>query len=262
MERERYQPATLMMAFAALFSAGIPAHLLGADLEFDAATLKVVPKRPVVVSPGRPFATPFQGWTYTPGRVTCVLSLRDLIREAFEVRSWQISGPDTLDGDYYALEAVMPAATTRSEAHLMLRSLLQARFQLRFHMEQKVLQAYALTVDKGGLKVKLLEGEPQRTQFGNEHGRFFGRSVSASDVAAILTGRSDRPVLDETGIQGRFDFDCTWTPDPDVHAGGARMLDPGLVAALRTQVGLRLEPKRLPQDIIIVDHVEKTPTAN
>ncbi|HXA50447.1 MAG TPA: TIGR03435 family protein, partial [Candidatus Acidoferrum sp.] len=225
-------------------------------------TLKVVPKRPVVVSPGRPFATPFQGWTYTPGRVTCVLSLRDLIREAFDVKSWQVTGPDTLDGDYYALEAVMPAATTRSEAHQMLRSLLQARFQLRFHTEPKVLQAYSLIVDKGGLKVKLLEGEPQPVQFGNESGRFYGRSVSAPDLAGTLTNRSDRPVLDETGIKGRFDFDCTWTPDPDAHAGGAKMLDPDLIAALRTQVGLRLEPKRLPQDIIVVDHVEKTPTAN
>jgi uncharacterized protein (TIGR03435 family) len=195
-----------------------------------------------------------------PRGVTCILSLRDLIREAFEIKTWQISGPDTLDGDYYALEAVMPATTTRSEAHLMLRSLLKARFQLRFHMEQKVLQAYSLTVDKSGLKVKLLEGEPKPVQFGNENGRFYGRSVSASGLAAALTSRSDRPVLDDTGLEGRFDFDCTWTPDPDVHAGGAKMLDPGLIAALRTQAGLRLEPKRLPREIIVVDHVEKTPT--
>jgi uncharacterized protein (TIGR03435 family) len=67
--------------------------------------------------------------------------------------------------------------------------------------------------------------------------------------------------LDETGLQGRFDFDCTWTPDPDLHTG-TKVLDPGLIAALRTQAGLRLDPKRLPQDIIVVDHVEKTPTAN
>ena len=250
----------MLTALVALFFVGVP--LLAADLEFDAATLKVIPKRPIVVSPGRPFATPFHGWTYTPGRVTCVLSLRDLIVEAFDVKSWQVTGPDTLDGDYYALEAVMPARTTRNEARMMLRSLLHARFQLRFHTEPKVLQAYALTADKGGLKVKLLEGEPQRSQFGNESGRFYGRSVSASGLAAVLTGRSDRPVLDETGIEGRFDFDCTWTSDPDLHAGGAKVLEPGLIAALRTQVGLRLEPKRLPQDIIVVDHVEKTPTAN
>lgn len=205
---------------------------------------------------------PFQGFTYAPGRVTCVLSLRDLIREAFDIRGGQISGPEFLDGDYQSLEAVMPAKTTHSEARLMLRSLLKARYQFRFHTEQKVLQAYALTIDKGGLKIKPLAGEPRRASFGNGRGRFSGNAVTLSGLATVLTGHSDRPVVDETGTPGTFDFACEWTPDAEESPGSAKVLDPGLIAALRTQVGLRLEPRRLSQDIVVIDHIEPTPSAN
>jgi len=228
------------------------------DLWFDAATLKIVPNAPI--APGT--VAPFRSWNYTPGRVTCVLPLRSLFKEAFKLKDWQISGPSFLEGDYYALEATMPEGTKRDDARLMLRALLKARLKLQFHTEQKVVPVYALIVDKDGFKLKALPGGPRPFTYGGNDGRFSGSAVPFYVVADALNSRADRPVIDETGIKGQYDFDLSWTPDPDRPPGSAKTLDPGLVRALREQAGLRLEPRKVPQEFMVIDHLEKTPTEN
>src|ERR1035438_2419597 len=85
----------------------------------------------------------FGGFRYSPGRLTCNLALRSLIREAFSIRSWEVSGPSWRDVDKYDLIATMPADTTKATARLMLRSMLAERFGLKFHLEQKEFPVYA-----------------------------------------------------------------------------------------------------------------------
>ena len=97
-----------------------------------------------------------------------------------------------------------------------------------------------------------------------------GRSASMAELANLLESlipitdpeRDDRPVLDQTGLVGRFDFELTWAPDSTRSGGqggptGGSANAPDLFTAVQEQLGLKLEPARAPVDILVIDHVER-----
>jgi uncharacterized protein (TIGR03435 family) len=203
------------------------------------------------------------------------VSLKQCIEVAFDVKDYSLSGPSWLDNVRFDLLAKPPSGSPpgRSPGFLppdfqaMLQTPLADRFKLAVHRETKVLSAYALLVDKRGPKIQPVEAGPSGTSSGR--GLLTGKSVSMARFADILSANLDRPVKDMTDLQGVFNIKLTWTPDePPAELGERRTtLDnpaaaPSLFAAVQEQLGLRIEARKLPVEVLVVDHAEKVPADN
>lgn len=202
-------------------------------------------------------------------------ALKTLIAAAYDVSPLAISGvPDWNEADHYDILAKTPGEKRPSlnEQMAMLRTLLTERFQLRFHRETKEMPVYALSVGKGGQKLKATttaedatpEGPPPLVFVIRPDGVSLpARDATMGEFASVLQRAAmNRPVIDQTGLTGRYDFDLNWLPD-ETQFGGLGLKPnpdrpvPDLYAALQQQLGLKLEATRGPVNTFIVDHAEK-----
>lgn len=203
--------------------------------------------------------------------------LRVLIAAAYNLSPRAVSGgPAWLDSDHYDIVARTPGEVrpNLNEQMSMIRNLLADRFQLTFHREQKQFPIYTLTVAKGGPRLRESTVSPDATPEGPpplvfvlspEGVRLPGRYATIAEMAAVmLRSLFDRPVVDKTGLTGRFDFDLEWTPDETQFNGNAvRVPDaadsakPDLFAAIQQQLGLRLESTRGPIEALFIDRIER-----
>lgn len=151
---------------------------------------------------------------------------------------------------------------------IMLRKLLADRFQLAFHKEQKELPLYSLSLARGGSKIS--KNDPKNATQGiisRGPGSVLFNNVTMDDFARMLQSSAvDRPVLNQTGLQGKFDFSLVWTPDqgqapvavPNALAGLEKTdAPPDIFTAMQQQLGLRLEAAKLPIEVFMVDKVER-----
>ena len=149
----------------------------------------------------------------------------------------------------------------------MLQKLLADRFGLTFHRETRTLSVYALTVAKGGPKLTSAaedSGDAVGDISFSELGKLQARHASVADfIHSMQRNVLDRPIIDQTGLSGRYDFALNWVPDEFQFAsvrtpGGPQI--PGntegadLVTALREQLGLQLKAMRAPTQVIVIDH--------
>lgn len=203
----------------------------------------------------------------SPGLVRAQMTLRRYIAYAYAVRPYQVAGgPPWMDSEHYAIVAKLENAKRGSEDGEELRAamqqLLTERFQLKFHHETKELAGYALTVAKGGLKVK--EAPPGDGSDASSRGNGKTRTLTATRVsmagfAAYLARQLERPVVDRTETAGNYTFTLQWTPDElkSISAGEQQEL-PSLFTALQEQLGLKLESQHsAPVDIIVIDGAER-----
>ena len=213
------------------------------------------------------------------------VSLKMVIARAYDLKEFQVSGPDWLDTTRFDIMAKVPPNTPKSQIPLMLQSLLAERFKLKVHREQKVMPVYAMVVAKSGFKLKPLEGEPEGRMNMMIGPR--GRQMSGATTLAALSGglsrMMDRPVVDLTGIQGTYQVDLEWVPDEsegggmmakmhgmaapagaggETHAEAAEPNGLSLFGALQEKLGLKLEARKSPVDILVVDGAEKVPIEN
>jgi len=152
----------------------------------------------------------------------------------------------------------MPAGTGRDTARLMLQTMLATRFSLKFHFDQKDVPVYALVAAKGGFKLSEVE-DTHRSMSRSEPGHYSVDQTSMGSLALHLSLAAGRPVLDLTGLKGVYKIDLRWAPADDESAWNGR--DPGILGAL-DQAGLHLESQKKPYQILIIDHIDRTPTAN
>jgi uncharacterized protein (TIGR03435 family) len=185
-------------------------------------------------------------------------SLRDLIRLSYEVSEHQIEAPAWMAVEKYEIAAKMPAGADRSQVPGMLRRLLEQRFRLQTHREKREMTVYALEVSRDGPKLTAAP-DGRRGSTSARAGRVIATSASLATFAELLTKAEGRPVVDLTGIPGLFDIDLRYTPEL---GGAASEGGPSLVAALREQVGLRLERRKLPVEMLVVDRADRVPTEN
>jgi uncharacterized protein (TIGR03435 family) len=149
----------------------------------------------------------------------------------------------------------------------MVQALLADRFQLKFHRETREIPVYVLTVAKSGHKMKVRTegdgGAPGSMLFrgANLPGRNTSIAMLAGGLQKVVL---DRPILDKTGLSGRFDFDLAWRPDATQFGGRGGTLPaaadpdrPDIFTALQEQLGLKLDATRGPGEVIVVDKVEK-----
>jgi uncharacterized protein (TIGR03435 family) len=202
-------------------------------------------------------------------------TLKLLIAAAYDLNPRTISGgPGWIESDHYDIVAVTPGEVrpTHDEQMAMLRNLLTDRFKLTFHREQKVFSVYELEVAKNGPKLKesaspadgppslISTVYPQRIVMP-------ARNATMSDLARLMQRAIlDRPVVDKTGLTGRYDFDLEWAPDEtqfggEVPVASADAPSLPLFSAIQQQLGLRLEATRGPIAALVVDKAER-PSAN
>ena len=205
-------------------------------------------------------------------------TLRVILAAAYNLTPKAISGgPGWVDGDHYDIVAEAPGQVRPSleEQMSMLRKLLTERFSLTVHREEKEFPIYALTVAKIGPKltpstpVMTPEGAPPLVfVLSPEGARLPARDATLGELAWVMQRSAvDRPVLDRTGLTGRYDFDLEWAPDETQFGGNSPAVSqdllpkPDLFAAMQQQLGLRLEATRGPIQTLVIDQVER-PSAN
>lgn len=202
-------------------------------------------------------------------------TLKLLIAAAYDLNPRTISGgPGWIESDHYDILAVTPGEIRPShdEQMSMLRNLLADRFKLTFHREQKVFSIYELTVAKSGPKLKPSTAAPDDppaliSTVYPQRIVMPARNATMSDLARLMQRAIlDRPVVDKTGLSGRYDFDLEWAPDEtqfggEVPVAPADAPSPPLFSAIQQQLGLRLEATRGPVAALVVDKAER-PSAN
>jgi uncharacterized protein (TIGR03435 family) len=197
------------------------------------------------------------------------LTLKQLIAAAYDVNPSSISGATGwMDSQKFMIEARTPGETfpPRPKQMAMLRNLLQERFHLVFHRESKVMACYELTVAKDGPKVQPAKSDEYMPQVTSmvypDHLLMPAKNASMDDFVKVLQ-RSilDHPVVDKTGMAGRYDFTLEWAPDESQFDGSIHMPEdtksPPLLVAIREQLGLDLRAARGPVETLIVDSAAK-----
>jgi len=271
------------------------------SLTFEVASVKRTPP------PGpndRVFYGPPLGGpgTRDPGQVTWAsATLRNILTTAYDVQTLLITAPDWLLTERYDIIAKVPAGATRAQVNVMWQNLLKERFSLVLHREPKELPVYELTVAKSVSKLKetddpnieplALGARPLRAGPGgalalNGSGAFFSilptangatarmlaRALPSSEIASRLANLLRRPVIDKTGLTGKYDFTLEFTLDTTgialppgfPAAADNNASDPGsdIASAVEKQLGLKLTSAKGMIDVIVVDSAEKVPTEN
>ncbi len=189
------------------------------------------------------------------GKFTATNStLQALIRNAWDVKDYQIHGPNWMDTERYDIEAKPATGTGNREMKLMVQDLLTKRFAMQVRREIQARPIYALVVDKGGPKLHPSDPADSST-FGSSNHEITANKITLPIFASILSGQLDRLVIDATDLKGTYDIKLEWTPE------GAD-LGVSVVTAIKEQLGLKLDSRTGPVEMIIVDKAERNPTEN
>jgi uncharacterized protein (TIGR03435 family) len=201
---------------------------------------------------------------FVPGgglRVTNA-TLKDLIETAYQLRTFQIFAGRSWTGVTRYDVIASSGAPSNDDVRQKVQALLRDRFQLRVHNETRVLPLYSLVVAKNGIRASGLRttSKPRRG-INARRGAMIGEAAPMATLASRLSNELGRAVVNNTRLDGNYDFMLQWTPEPgpappdDQTAVDATY--PSLFTALREQLGLRLEAARGPVEVIVIDHVEK-----
>jgi uncharacterized protein (TIGR03435 family) len=261
----------------------IIAAIAAGCLAQDGPTFEVASIKPADIAPGGGYTMWLKGGPGTgdPTRIDYRnVSQSDLICKAYGVDHYQIVGPSWLREERYQIAATLAPGSTKEQLQSMLRNMLADRFKVQLHRDQKEMEIYSLTVAKGGPKFKAhVETPPddQPQSFGsktdsdgypvipragmavmNGRARMKDPNAGVERIASMLSQQLHSRVNDDTRLTGKYDFEFFWITGPtDASDSG-----PDLVTAVQEQLGLKLERKKGPVDVVVVDHAEKTTTAN
>jgi uncharacterized protein (TIGR03435 family) len=209
--------------------------------------------------------------TANPGTLTMYnVSLKSALQWAYGMKEYQVSGPAWIGDERYDISAKAADAAPEQQLRAMLQYLLADRFKIVLHHEKKDLPFYALLVAKGGSK--LARGNPDGTSVLQPKGTgLSAKDTSLSEAADLMTQIATRmnlpPIIDKTGLKGRYNFTIDASDFlQSVRAGNVEP-DPtsivsGVIEILKEQLGLTAELRKGPTDVVIVDRAEKLPTEN
>lgn len=191
-----------------------------------------------------------------PGRISwSSVSLKSLVEMAYHVDMDQVGGPQWIEDERYEVIAKMPPETTRDQLRAMVQNLLQERFRMTAHVETRPRLKYALVVAKGGPKLKAAQEKPV-WETGDD--RIQSMNTTVARFAGLLSGWLRRPVLDETGIQGNYDI-TLHVAVADLAGMGTG--DSSIFSAVQ-ELGLKVESRTVPDQYVVVDKADRTPTGN
>lgn len=210
------------------------------------------------------------GQTY----VATNMPIRTIIQLMYRITPSQIvGGPDWLDNERYDIEGKTDRkGATIDQLHEMFQTLLADRFALKFHKENRQLSGFELTVDKSGPKMKVSE-LPNTFDIpikGAGRGKISGQRVPMDYLAWFFSQQLNQPVVNKTGLDKFYDFTLEFVPPgpppgvgppPDGRELPAAPDGPDPITALREQLGLKMESKKVMAEVYVIDHVEH-PSAN
>jgi uncharacterized protein (TIGR03435 family) len=260
-----------LLALCPLLVAGAFAQTT-APLSFEVASVK--PATPL--KPGESRGTRFKR-----DGIDFYTTLRYCISYAYGVKDYQVSAPSWLRDTTFEIIAKAPAGATREQFPEMIRTLLAERFKLQVHRETKDLDGFALVVTKDGPKLTPATAKPdsagrvftfQTRMSPGGNGTIDYKANSMAALARNLASLIGRPVLDETGLEGTYSLMLEYNQYDSAGGNAFRVVggtppppdaEPGVSIFTSIQkYGLKLEPRRVPGDVIVVDRIEKTPTEN
>jgi bla regulator protein blaR1 len=204
--------------------------------------------------------------------ITINTTANDLITFAYELHARQlVGGPPWMESDKYDVtgQPEGQGLPDMKQLRALMRQLLTDRFKLSFHREKRELPVYAITVVSGGPKLTKNETNPNGLPglLFRGLGVLPGVNATIADLAGVMqTAVLDRPVVDRTGLQGRYDFTLTWTPDETQFTSmGVRVpppsndpnAPPNLFTAFQEQLGLKLDATRAPAEVLVIDRIDK-----
>jgi uncharacterized protein (TIGR03435 family) len=261
-------------------------------LQFEVASVKAAegPVGPAMANvwammpPGIPISDP--GRVHIQGQ-----PLRRLVGSAYAVRMNVVFGPAWMDDVRFDIDAKMPAGAKMTDAEAMMISLLEDRFGMQAHREDREMAGFALVVAKSGPKLQPAEALPpppaenlspdeareqrrqqldadmkkmqaqmeQRRRTGGQvtpgHSTRSWKSVTCSQLADSLANLAGGPVLDETGLTGKYSVTIeTWLGTDD-------QPEQTIFTAVE-KLGLKLEKRKVTKQVVVVDRISKTPTEN
>jgi uncharacterized protein (TIGR03435 family) len=193
------------------------------------------------------------------------LRMRDVtaatcIKWAYGVQDSQIVGPRWLQSDHFDIAARTDSPTEIEQMKLMMQNMLTDRFQLVFRRERREMKAYELKVAKGGHKLheSAANSVPDRQ---NSAIGTIARAITMQEFADFIAGPLNTPVLDATGLKGRYDFNLdfsTYIP-ADEHSMKPDYIDEnGIIAnALQGELGLKLDMRKTTVEVMVIERVEK-----
>ena len=206
-----------------------------------------------------------------PGRFVGTFTVAFLITMAYGLQAHQqLVGPEWIDTAFLDVNAKMPEGAAKEQTPRMLQTLLADRLKLAVHQESRIMPVYELTVGKAGPKMNEVDPSKSIDQI-LRWPRGLRGHLTMPILAYLLSENLDRYVLDSTGLKSIYDVDLQWTPDEaSVLPGAGEAPDPfpstsdrpNLFLAIQQQLGLKLESGRAPVKVVVVDHVERSPTAN
>jgi uncharacterized protein (TIGR03435 family) len=286
----------IVCAAIALICTNLPAQTPPARTQFEVASVKpsandeTSGRNPRLREMMRNLQRPGMIPTDHPGRVRLEnWALLDLVAAAYSVRATEVSGPAWLSDQSFDIEAKVPDGAPTEALNAMLQSLLEERFGLKVHRNTRRGQGFALVVGKNGPKLKPAEPPPtpaqeltaeeqkgktieygetllaamkKRVRENREGGTPLGDgynfetwpSITTEQFASRLARFAEAPVVDKTGFTGKYSvFMETWK-NADVPGG--------TVFDAVEKLGLKLEPRKVTFETVVVDQVSKTPTAN
>jgi len=281
---------------ALLFAQTAPARA-----EFEVASIKLSAAGPAIGVGQVHVGVQIDG-----AQVHCTyLSVRDYIRIAYQVREYQISGPEWLAAERFDIHAKLPAGG-RGQFREMLQNLLADRFQIKMHRDSKEFSVYGIVVGKGGLKLKESPLDPETEGEGGKNAvnvtgeggargttinfgrgayfsladnKFEARKLTMAQLADSLGRFIERPVVDMTELKGTYDLTLEFTPEeyrtllirtalsagvnlpPEVMRLLEGASDESLFKGLQS-LGLKLESRKAPLEVCVIDSASKTPIAN
>ena len=294
----------MMLSRITIVSLAVLSSIVASAQDSPRLTFEVASVRPSPPGGGRGGGLVGGPGTASPERITVTrTTIQRLLREAYGIDFDQIQGPDWISEERYDLVANVPAGATREQLLVMLRNLLEERFQLKLHHINREFPVYELTVARGGSKLKEntdrtlqplrpgdgplpadRDGFPQipagrSGSAGNNVNGVTRRSVQGVPLSDLLfqlraqlgttTGANTYAiarVIDKTGLTGNYDYKLEFASTPGI--GGALTLPsdpsagPTFIDALEKQLGLKLTKSTAPLDVLVIDHVEKTPREN
>lgn len=271
------------------------------SLTFEVASVK--PSAPIGPGDHVFFGPPRGGpGTPDPSRITWTYAtLRNLLMTAYTAEPYQIAGPDWLNTERYDIAVTLPAGATKDQVSAMWHNLLAQRFGLVLHRESKEFQVEELVIAKSGAKLKESADDPNVPPDGppvlKSNGELAGpglittimpgphgatahsvaRAQPLSKVTTMLANALRRPVLDRTGLTGKYDFTVDFVlgansvpqlagrppgPRSSNSLDDAREPGPDLTAAVQQQLGLRLITSKAKLEVLVIDKAQKIPSEN
>lgn len=179
------------------------------------------------------------------------------IKWAYGVQQSQVVGPSWLTSEHFDIDAKADDPVDIPQLKLMLQALLAERFKLTLHHEKKELKSFVMTVAKSGLKMRPSAPDVVHSWQNSANGTV-ATGIPMREFADYMAGPMEAPIVDETGLDGKYDFTLDFTnylaaDDRVMH----REMTGVLIAAMQGELGIKLEGRKSMVDVMIIDHAEK-----